>query len=396
MSGTLVGPTGVSKQAAESEALGVPIVLFTNAWAMGGMEQNILDLGCILARRGHRVAAICYDAPAIAPLRDGLRSGGVDVYVLGGDASPVGRLRRFRQLLDVFRRYRGCVLHMVEGWPAGDGLVILAAQLAGAKLVRTEQQGPVLPVSSRLRLATRLKDRFTAHVVCVSAANSREYVRHVGRDEKKLVVIPNAIDPTTFAGTGGGALLRRELGFAKDVPVVGLVARLSEERKGANYFIDMAARVAEQAPNVRFVVVGDGVLRPQLEEQAKRFGVSDRIFFLGERSDVPALLAAMTVFVQPSLAEGASYVLLEAMAAGVPVVATPVGSAPEIIRDAENGLLVPVRDPVSLAGAVLRLLGDEPLRRRMSSTASALVRERYSVEAMVDHYVALYRDLLGG
>lgn len=376
-----------SAQNAQGERAGT-VVLFTNAWAMGGMEQHVLDLGRSLVRHGFRVAAILYATPAIAPLRDGLSDGGVRVHELKGGSGLFGRARRFWQLFTILHQMPGSIVHMIEGWPAGDGLVILAARLAGATaIIKTEQQPPVSPVGIKQRLLTRIKDRFIRYIVCVSQDNLRQHASVIGRNADKMVVIPNAIDTAKFL------VHHRPLheALSQPSPLVGVVARLAEERKGINYFIDMAAIVARERTNIQFAIVGDGPLRPQLEEQARKLGLSDRVIFYGERRDVPQLLQTMTVFVQPSLAEGASYALLEAMAAGVPVVTTPVGSAPEIIRDGETGLIVPSRNALALAAAVTRLLDDHSLRHRISIAARELVISQYSVEAMIARYLALYR-----
>jgi glycosyltransferase involved in cell wall biosynthesis len=366
------------------------VVLFTNAWAMGGMEQHVLDLGRSLVRHGYHVTAILYATPAIDPLRHGLRASGVQVHNLEGGAGVLGRARRFWQIFVVLGQTPGCIVHLIEGWPAGDGLAILAARLSGAAaIVKTEQQPPVSPVGIKQKLLTRAKDKFIKRVVCVSQENLRQHASIVGRDIKKMIVIPNAIDTSRFI---------EHHDISDGTPrqhhqVIGTVARLAEERKGIAYFIEMADIIARDRENVRFAIVGDGPLRPRLEEQARRLGLSDRVFFYGERPDVPRLLRSMTMFVQPSLAEGASYALLEAMAAGVPVVATPVGSAPEIIRNGETGFIVPVRDAQALAAAVARLLDDEPLRHKIATAARELVVTRYSVEAMVARYIDLYRQV---
>ncbi len=241
------------------------------------------------------------------------------------------------------------------------------------------------------RWSLRLKDRLLHRLTFVSEGNRQEYVQAVGRDAGKTIVVRNAVQVERFVSAERDPSFRRSFGIPEQAPIVGLVARLSEQRKGAGYFIDMAAQVAAQASDARFVIVGEGELRAGLEAQAAALGLGDRLVFTGERSDVPSLLKDMTLFVQPSLAEGASYVLLEAMAAGLPVVVTPSGLVPEIIRDGENGLIVPFRDAAALAGAVVRLLGDDALRTKIATAGQELAR-RFDVEAMVDGYVEVYEQ----
>jgi glycosyltransferase involved in cell wall biosynthesis len=390
---TIVSPAYPSRLRSGA-SVAVPVVIFTNSWAMGGMEQHIIDLGRTLSRRGRRVAVICYASPAIAPLHAALQADGVDVYEFAGGTGLTGRARALSSLLKILRRYPGCVLHLSESWPAGDGLVVLAARLVGATaIIRTEHQPPVAPIARRQRLLTRLKDRFLARVVCVSEDNRQRHIVDLGRDPANVMVIPNGIDVDAFSSAGDTPGVRAEFGISPEAPIVGLVARLAEERKGGRYFIEMAASVARYLPHARFLVVGDGPMRRQFQRQVEELGIASVVVFTGERQDVPRLLASMTVFVQPSLEEGASLVLLEAMAAALPVVVTPAGSVPELIVDGENGLIVPMRNSQALADAVIRLLDDPALAHRIAGAARDLVCARLSVETMVDRYEALYQQV---
>ena len=140
-------------------------------------------------------------------------------------------------------------------------------------------------------------------------------------------------------------------------------------------------------PEAEFVVAGDGELRDELEQLAE----GTRVRFLGMRDDVPELLASFDVFAFPSLFEGLCLAVIEAQAAGIPVVATPVGGIRETVVDGETGLLVPTEDPPALAAAIRRLLEDRPAAEAMAAEARRRVRERFSIERMVDATLALYR-----
>src|SRR5262249_19207856 len=157
------------------------------------------------------------------------------------------------------------------------------------------------------------------------------HLDELGRDPRKCVVVHNGIDLQRFSPSIPAEGVRAELypGLDASTPLVGTVSRLGEERKGVNHFIDMAAQVARSHPAARFLVVGDGSLRGQLEQQAASLGIADRVVFTGERKDVARLLAAMDIFAIPSLYEACQYSLLEAMAMGKAVVATPAGVAPD-------------------------------------------------------------------
>jgi glycosyltransferase involved in cell wall biosynthesis len=169
---------------------------------------------------------------------------------------------------------------------------------------------------------------------------------------------------------------------------------LGELRKGINYYVDMAAVVLKTVPSARFLVVGEGELRADLEGQAAKLGISDELVFTGERQDVPRLLSSMSVFVNPSLWEAGPYTILEAVAMRLPVISTPVGFVPEIIRkDGCEGRLVPPGDSGALASAVVDVLSNTPAARHMTDAAFARVVDEFSVERMLDRLVEVYRDV---
>lgn len=369
-----------------------PIVFYTNAWAMGGMEKNIIDTARGLACQGYRLAAICYASPGIAPLRDALRSCGVEVHELVGSRSLGGRFRRLRQLVRIISSYGHPIVHLAEGWPTSDGLVILAARLARARaIVRTEHQPPPR-ITRRTRMMGRIKDHFLSRIVCVSEDNRRLRQANLNPDSSKVKVITSGIAEMPRPAVDNAQRVRSQYGIAPDAPIVGVVARLAEERKGINYFLEMAAIVGSEEPAAHFLVAGDGPLRSALERQAEDAGIRSRVTFTGLVQNVPDLLDAMTVFVMPSLEEGGPYTLLEAMAMERPVVTTSVGLVPEVIRHGENGIIIPMRDPQAMADAVLALLRDEGARRRLAQEGRLTAR-KHSAEAMVGQYLALYTEV---
>jgi glycosyltransferase involved in cell wall biosynthesis len=370
-----------------------PVVLFPNSSGMGGMETHLMQLARGLRERGVVVAAICPPSAELQPLREALARAGVTVHAIADrNGSASGVVRRIGALVATLRRYPGCVVHLHYGGYGGGELVQLAARLAGARaVVRTEHVPPVPPVTWRGRLLVRIRDQFLSKVICVSEQNRVEHVTALGRDRSRLVVVHNGIDVGRFSPATNGAGVANEFGFATDAPIVGTVARLVEHRKGIGDFIEMAARVHQLDPRARFLVVGEGALRPELEAHARRLRLSDVLVFAGARADVPRLLAAMTVFVMPSLYEGCQYSLLEAMAMARPVVSTPAGVAPAIVSDRATGLLVPFEDPAALAHAVCELLADPSLAARLGAAGREVVTARFSLDSMVDALVGVYR-----
>jgi glycosyltransferase involved in cell wall biosynthesis len=212
-------------------------------------------------------------------------------------------------------------------------------------------------------------------------------VSHIGLPPEKLGVIYNGVQvPETSASPREA---RAKLGLPLDGQVIGTVSRLYLV-KG----IDFLIRALAQMDDAALAIVGDGPERAALETLADTLGVAGRIHWTGHRRDVPTLLPAFDLYVQPSLHEGMSNTILEAMAAGLPVVATAVGGTPEVVDDGVTGLLVPPRDPDALAGVIVRLLRDLDLRRKMGRAGQERVRRHFSLEQMVRQTQALYERLL--
>ncbi|OGD11773.1 MAG: hypothetical protein A2Y86_06315 [Candidatus Aminicenantes bacterium RBG_13_62_12] len=186
--------------------------------------------------------------------------------------------------------------------------------------------------------------------------------------------------------------LRKELGLERPGFVIGTIARLHRQ-KGLSYLLRAIPEILRAHPGARVVIAGGGPLRRRLEDEARRLGVGDAALFLGERTDAPALLGLFDVFVLSSLWEGLPYVLGEAAAAGIPILATDIEGTREVIRDGENGLLVPPADPAALALAVNLLLGDTALRRRLAASARKAIKEHFDLALMLRLTGALYREL---
>ena len=202
-------------------------------------------------------------------------------------------------------------------------------------------------------------------------------------------VIPSGIDFSPFEEVTSRDFLRREFSFAQDDYLVGIVAAL-EDHKGHTYLIQASQILREQAPKVKIIVVGTGSLRMELDRQAHEIGVDDIVFFLGFREDVPRILASLDLFVLSSHREGLGTSLLDAMASWLPVVATQAGGIPDVVIHQKTGLLVPPRDPVALAQAILTLYRDQELAARFGQQGHEVVHQMFSAEAMAEKIINLY------
>lgn len=239
------------------------------------------------------------------------------------------------------------------------------------------------------RMTAPLADAFTA----VSARTLDFAAEREGVDRGRAQVIANGIDLTPFAAPPDRAATRRSLNLPDDAFVFGTLGRLHEQ-KGHTHLLDAAARIAAQHPKAVFLIAGYGPLEAQLKSRAEALGLRDRVRFLGYRTDAVALLAAMDVFVLPSLWEGMSNAILEAMAAGRPVIATAVDGNVDQVDDGRTGLLVPPADAPALADALDRLARDPQLAGEMGRLGRERAERDFSLSRMTEAYVTLYRRLL--
>jgi len=262
----------------------------------------------------------------------------------------------------------------------------LAARLAGVKAVVSALHSTGWPdgVGRLNRLLTPLTDAFIA-----VAENHRQ---HLIRAEKfpaeKVVMIPNGVDLERFAPLPKSDALGAELGLVPSAPLVGIVAALRPE-KNHRLFLSVAVEVLQDVPDANFLIVGDGPLRGSLEQYAQQLGIGEQVHFLGTRSDIAPLLALLDVFLLTSDNEANPVSILEAMSMAKPVVATRVGSVPEVVEPERTGYLAEVGDSVRLAGHVTRLLLDPLLAQQMGRAGREKVVSQWSLDRMVKGYEVL-------
>ncbi len=236
----------------------------------------------------------------------------------------------------------------------------------------------------------RLAISFADKVIAVSQATARWSVEERGVPQSKIMVIPYGVN-TDLYQPGDEHQLRDELGIAREDPVVGMVARLHDQ-KGHRYLIQAAHRLVSSIPNLKILLVGDGPLREELEQQVRDYSLQDHFIFLGFRHDVHRLLRIFDVFTLPSMYEGLPNVVLEAMAAGLPVVATPVDGTKEAVVDGDTGILVPPRDSDALATALSSVIEDASARKRYGEQGLKRIREHFTLEKQVEGFQDLYTE----
>ena len=360
----------------------------------GGTENQFMTLGRLLDRSRFDVGFACLRR--WGPFVDELGQLGIPLeeYQVSTFRSVHALAQQARLARQIARSYVD-IVHAYNFY--GNVFAIPPARFVAPVVIASiRDRSPYLTAMQKRvqRYACQFADR-----ILVNADAVRDWlVKEEGYDPSNIVVIRNGVDMSRFDGAPEGERVRRELGLESDTRLVIVVSRLTR-LKGIEHFLEAAAVLKPRYPDVRFLIVGetsppDPAYFEELQQLTASLGVTDRVTFTGLRSDVPAVLGAAAVAVMPSLNEALSNVLLESMAAGVPVVATRVGGTPEALRDGETGLLVPPGDAGAIATAVARLLDDRELAGRLGGAARSLIRERFSVERMVHSTEQLYSELL--
>ncbi len=362
------------------------VVYLAHTLAVGGAEEMILNLIRYLPAEYER-AVVCIGTPG--PIGDEVEKTGYPFRSLG--LQP-GLLRPF----DLMRLQQ--FLHDCE--PTIVHTFLLTASLYGrfaSMLARVPiVVGTEVNIYERKRPLHRMAERWLMQrtdAVVASAESVRDfYVDQIGADPDKVVVIYNAVDWSQLQTTMSRDEMRAELGVPLDVPLAGIIARLTEQKAHRVLFDAMVSR--PELANLHLLAVGDGELRRELQSRVEQLGLSGRVHFAGARRDLGNILGAIDMFVMPSLWEGLPLSLVLAMGAGLPVIASKVAGIPEVVHDNVSGLLVEPGDVPQLATAMTRVLQDDTLRVLLSQEARAFVRPRFGVDGYIASVTSLYDRLL--
>jgi glycosyltransferase involved in cell wall biosynthesis len=266
----------------------------------------------------------------------------------------------------------------------------LAARLRGIRVIHTEHDIAQFKHSRKLRVALRVLSMFCDRVVAVGV-EVEEFLRdRVGIPQRKLCVVRAGVKLAGFDGTRADA--RRELDLADSDRAAVIVARLSPE-KGHRLLLAAFAQVAGRVPTAKLLIVGEGPEETAIRQEIARLALESKVRMLGVRRDVPKILSGCDLFVLSSEREGLPIAVLEAMAAGKPVVATNVGDLHVLVRDGETGRLVPPADAAALADGMCDLLADPARSNALGQTARDFVAGHFSLDAMVAAHEAMYRGV---
>jgi len=383
------------------ERIAVCHIAAGDRWA--GAEVQFATLLKFLARHSEFVLYAVFLNPG--RLAEQVASYGIEVRVI-----PESRLGFCAILAEAARFLKGTGIHILHSHRYKENLLAaLLARRCNIRYVVRTQHGlsePVTGFKALKQACIRSLDRFVARtrtdrVISVSPEMTRQLAAWL--NPERIVTIPNGIDFEEVHSSFTTAEAKERLGIPPDCPVVGTAGRL-ERVKRLDIFLAAAQEIAARLPQTRFVIAGDGSQEDKLRAQAEAAGIRQVVLFLGHRNDIYDVLRAFDLLVLCSDHEGLPMVLLEALGLGpapdgtglgVPVVARNVGGVPEVVEDGANGLLVDSARPGALAGACVRMLTDDALRRRLAEAARPSIMERFAATKTAARVAELYQSLAG-
>ncbi len=370
-----------SARSPDPESLKVAIIV--DGLVAGGAERQAVLTAAALNERGQSAMVIaCRPGNDYAALCAEL-----DVRVVHVTARGPLRLGRVRALTDVLRREQVDVAHAFKGSPSTYGR--LAARWAGVPRIFGGYRA-ILSPAWPFRLINRVLSWGTTGWIVNSEPVGRTVARDYGVGGERIFVVPNAVHPSTYESRLDRTGARARFEVPGDRIVVTMIANLRPE-KNHPMLLDVARRLREEGAPALFLLAGAGPERARLERLIERLDLSSMVRLLGHRNDTPDLLRASDIVVLTTGAEGLPNALLEAGAAGLPCVSTDNGGAGEVIVEGETGFLVPVGDAQAMVACLRRLMDDPESRRAMGLRARTHVRERFSLAALGDKILAVYR-----
>lgn len=356
----------------------------------GGAPRHVLQLMKHMKEQGHEVGLVAAPEPR---LMEGAAALGVKIFPNRHFVRPVRPWKDLGALCIVFHAVRAFNPDLVHAHSTKAGYAArLVCAILHKPLIFTAHgwaftEGRGLLARTVLAWAERLAAKATAKIICVSKHDRELGLRWKVAKPDQLVVIHNGVDPHPFS-EANGAPLRKELGL-EDALILTFVGRLTPPKDP--FTLLEAVKVLSDGV---LLVVGEGRLRPQVERYVREQGLVERVRLLGQRSDVPQILAASDIFVLSSRWEGLPYTIIEAMMAGLPVVATRVGGIPELVEDGVTGFLVPPKDPEALAVALQKLIDNPKMRQQMGGAGQKKAMQEFTLDRMLRETVRVYEEVL--
>jgi L-malate glycosyltransferase len=381
-------------EAARASAPRIRVLKFLNHFFIGGTERQFVHVANGLDRSRFAVDIACHrrEGPLLETLNPDLP---VHTYPVHGSFLHYKSIQNQARLIRDIRKEKFDIVHSYGWYPnvfaippsrlSFHPVIIASIRDAGAYMTPAKIQA--------LKIVCAISD-----CVLANSEAGRAWLIEQGVRERKIEVIRNGIVvPRRVERTDSLGSVRQEFGIPAGTPICACIGRVVSG-KGIEFYLQAARILADQRRDVRFLMIGahsvEEYYRPEMEALAGKLNIGDRIIFTGQREDVPRILQEVDIVVHPSLTEGLSNVILEAMAAGIPVVATRAGGNSELVQDGYTGFMVPVRDAVQIANAVSRLLDEPQMARALGERARQRVIDEFALDRMLSKTEALYLRLL--
>jgi len=307
---------------------------------------------------------------------------------------PGNDYQLYIKLIEYLKEIKPTIVH-TRNWAGMDG--IIAAKIAGVPIIVHGEHGfeitDLISQNKKRKFIRKLVlSTMVDKIVTVSKNLKNRLINEIKIKPEKIIHIPNGVDTNKF-NIYRKEFTRKKFGFKKEDFIIGIVARLDSIKNHKTLFFAFK-EIVKNYPQVKLIIVGDGPLREELKEKSYQLGIKNKVIFMGERDNVPEILKTFDIFVLPSLNEGMSNTILEAMATGIPVIASNVGGNPELVIDGETGFLFPTNDVESLVQKIKTYILYPELEQKHGYNARKRVEEKFSLDQMVRRYEELYVELV--
>jgi glycosyltransferase involved in cell wall biosynthesis len=354
---------------------------------IGGAEKVIADIALGIDKGNFESHIWCLSKGG--SIADELKEKGASVKILGISSyfNPLNILK----LATLLKKAKPDIVHTHGYFASVIGRI--AANYARVPVLFNHVHSTYWDYKKRNLFIEKLLSKHTQTIICCSEAVRNFVTKNEKIDPSKTIVIYNGVDVERFSNSKYISAKRMELGINPNDPVIGTVSSLTPH-KGHKYLLLAAREILETFSSTKFLFVGDGGLKEELEDQAKNLNIFSNVIFTGTRKNIPELLNLIDIFVLPSSSrEGLGISIIEAMAVEKPVVATNIGGVPEVVEDGKTGILVPPKNPEALAGAVIELLNNPGKTKEMGRLGRLRIKEKFTTGNMISEIEILYRSL---
>ncbi|MCL4493064.1 MAG: glycosyltransferase [Nitrospirae bacterium] len=367
----------------------IKVMHITHDLNIGGLQRVVVDIATSLEKSEYRVSVCALREEG--PLKGELLDSGVKTFKIPAAGNGVDYLS-FLKLFRILRKERPDIIHTHNTHPLIDG--VTAAVMARVPVRIHTDHGRQFPDKKRYMFAERTLAHFTDQIVAVSEKAKKDLSSYEKLDPRGIAVIPNGIDGAKYRRKVNRADKLKELGIRSgNSTILGFAGRLSPE-KGLIYLLEAMKLLVRDIPDILLLIAVEGDLSEELGEKTGELGITQNVIFLGPRSDVNEIMGIMDMLVLPSLREGLPLVLLEAMAASLPLVATDVGGNGQAVRNGVNGFLVRPRDAQALCSTIKNLIRHENIRKEFARKSLQIFTENYTIARMISEYDRLYKKYL--